>query len=562
MLSRFFIHRPVLAWVIAIVVMLIGALSIRTLSVEQYPNVAPPSIRITATYPGASADTLATTVTQVIEQDMTGIDNLMYMSSTSSSAGTATITLTFKSGTNADVAAMQVQNKVQEANASLPSAVQQQGIQVSKTAGNILMVVSVTSTDGRMNTVDLGNLLATRVQDPLTQISGVGQVTLFSAQHSMRVWLDPVKLRSVGLMPSDVTTAIDSQNAQLSVGQIGGAPQTKTQAINATIVTRGFLKTSDEFANILLRVNQDGSRVYLKDVGTVEVGGDSYDMTSRLNGKPAAAMGIMLASGANALSVAKAVRAQLAVLQKQMPGGVQLSVPHDTTPFVSASISEVITTLFEAVVLVFLVMYLFLGNLRATLIPTIVVPVALLGTFALIAAVGFTINVLSLFALVLAIGLLVDDAIVVVENVERLLSEGLAARCDHQGDGRDRRRIDRRHRRADGRVHSDGVHVGLDGRDLSSVLAHDHVGDGALRAARADAHARAVRDAAAPGRSATSAARLLRVVRAHIRRRHAPLRACSDAPRCAPAALDGRVCGDLRRGRAAVLAASIVVPAG
>ncbi|WP_250520511.1 MULTISPECIES: efflux RND transporter permease subunit [unclassified Caballeronia] len=426
MLSRFFIHRPVLAWVIAIVVMLIGALSLRTLSVEQYPNVAPPSIRITATYPGASADTLATTVTQVIEQDMTGIDNLMYMSSTSSSAGTATITLTFKSGTNADVAAMQVQNKVQEANASLPSAVQQQGIQVSKTAGNILMVVSVTSTDGRMNTVDLGNLLATRVQDPLTQISGVGQVTLFSAQHSMRVWLDPVKLRSVGLMPSDVTTAIDSQNAQLSVGQIGGAPQTKTQAINATIVTRGFLKTSDEFANILLRVNQDGSRVYLKDVGTVEVGGDSYDMTSRLNGKPAAAMGIMLASGANALSVAKAVRAQLAVLQKQMPGGVQLSVPHDTTPFVSASISEVITTLFEAVVLVFLVMYLFLGNLRATLIPTIVVPVALLGTFALIAAVGFTINVLSLFALVLAIGLLVDDAIVVVENVERLLNEGLS----------------------------------------------------------------------------------------------------------------------------------------
>ncbi|VXC91382.1 aminoglycoside/multidrug efflux system [Burkholderia sp. 8Y] len=426
MLSRFFIQRPVLAWVIAIVVMLIGALSIRTLSVEQYPNVAPPSIRITATYPGASADTLATTVTQVIAQDMTGMDNLMYMSSTSSSAGTATITLTFKSGTNADVAAMQVQNKVQEANASLPSAVQQQGIQVSKTSGSILMVVSVTSTDGRLNTVDLGNLLATRVQDPLTQISGVGQVTLFSAQHSMRVWLDPVKLRSVGLMPSDVTAAIDSQNAQLSVGQIGGAPQTQTQAINATIVTRGFLKTSDEFANILLRVNQDGSRVYLKDVGTVEVGGDSYDMTSRLNGKPAAAMGIMLASGANALSVAKAVRAQLALLQKQMPGGVQLSVPHDTTPFVSASISEVITTLFEAVVLVFLVMYLFLGNLRATLIPTIVVPVALLGTFALIAAVGFTINVLSLFALVLAIGLLVDDAIVVVENVERLLGEGMS----------------------------------------------------------------------------------------------------------------------------------------
>ncbi|MDR5782396.1 efflux RND transporter permease subunit [Caballeronia sp. LZ065] len=424
MLSRFFIHRPVLAWVIAIVVMMIGALSLRTLPVEQYPNIAPPTIRISATYPGASADTLATTVTQVIEQDMVGIDNLDYMSSSSSSAGTATITLTFKSGTNADVAAMQVQNKVQEANASLPTVVQEEGIQITKTSADILMVISLTSTDGRMNAIDLGNLLATRVEDPLTQISGVGQVMLFNAQHAMRVWLDPVKLRSVGLMPSDVTTAIGYQNAQLSVGQIGGAPQTDTQAINATIVTKGFLKTSDEFGNVLLRVNSDGSRVVLKDVGRVEVGGDSYGMTSRLNGKPAASMGIQLASGANALTVAKAVKAELAVLQKQMPGGVKVTVAHDTTPFISASISEVVKTLIEAVVLVFLVMYLFLGNLRATLIPTIVVPVALLGTFALMAAVGFTINVLSLFALVLAIGLLVDDAIVVVENVERLLSAG------------------------------------------------------------------------------------------------------------------------------------------
>jgi hydrophobe/amphiphile efflux-1 (HAE1) family protein len=425
MLSRFFIQRPVLAWVIAIVVMMIGALSLRTLPVEQYPSVAPPSIRISATYPGASADTLATTVTQVIEQDMVGIDNLMYMSSTSSSAGTATITLTFKSGTNADVAAMQVQNKVQEANASLPTAVQEQGIQITKTSSDILMVVSLTSTDGRMNAIDLGNLMATRVEDPLTQINGVGQVQLFNAQHSMRVWLDPVKLRSVGLMPSDVTTAISAQNAQLSVGQIGGSPSTAKQAINATIVTRGFLKTVDEFSTILLRVNSDGSRVYLKDVGRVEVGGDSYDMTSRIDGKASAAMGIQLATGANALSVSKAVKAQLDVLQKQLPGGVELSVPHDTTPFISASIAEVVKTLIEAVVLVFLVMYLFLGNLRATLIPTIVVPVALLGTFALMAAVGFTINVLSLFALVLAIGLLVDDAIVVVENVERLLAEGM-----------------------------------------------------------------------------------------------------------------------------------------
>lgn len=424
MLSRFFVHRPVLAWVIAIVIMMIGALSLRTLPVEQYPSVAPPSIRISATYPGASADTLATTVTQVIEQDMVGIDNLMYMSSTSSSAGTATITLTFKSGTNADVAAMQVQNKVQEANASLPTVVQQEGIQITKTSSDFLMMVSLTSTDGRMNAIDLGNLVATRLEDPITQISGVGQVVLFDAQHSMRIWLDPVKLRSVGLMPGDVTTAISYQNAQMSAGQIGGAPQTSTQAINATITTRGFLKTSEDFGNILLRVNTDGSRVYMKDVGKVEVGGDSYDMTSRLNGKPAASMGIQLATGANALTVAKAIRTKLAVLQKQLPGGIAISVPHDTTPFISASVSEVVKTLIEAIVLVFLVMYLFLGNLRATLIPTIVVPVALLGTFALMSAVGFSINVLSLFALVLAIGLLVDDAIVVVENVERLLNEG------------------------------------------------------------------------------------------------------------------------------------------
>ncbi|MCY0386923.1 efflux RND transporter permease subunit [Robbsia sp. Bb-Pol-6] len=423
MLSRFFIQRPILAWVIALVIMLIGGLSIRTLPVEQYPSVAPPSVRISATYPGASADTLATTVTQVIEQDMVGIDNLMYMSSTSSSAGSATITLTFRSGTNADVAAMQVENKVQEANASLPTAVQDQGIQITKTSASILMVLSLTSDDGRMNAIDLGNLIATRVEDPITQISGVGQVVLFDAQHAMRIWLDPVRLHSYGLMTSDVTTAISYQNAQLSVGQIGGAPSLSRQTLNATIATRGFLKTADDFGNILLRVNQDGSRVYLKDVARVEVGGDSYDTTSRLNGKPAASMAIQLATGANSLSVGKAVRAKMATLQKSMPAGVTIRIAHDTTPFVSASILEVVKTLVEAIVLVFLVMYLFLGSLRATLIPTIVVPVSLLGTFGMMSAVGFSINVLSLFALVLAIGLLVDDAIVVVENVERLLNE-------------------------------------------------------------------------------------------------------------------------------------------
>jgi hydrophobe/amphiphile efflux-1 (HAE1) family protein len=426
-MSRFFIYRPILAWVIAIIVMMIGAAAITTLSVEQYPSIAPSSIRVTTNYPGASADTVATTVTQIIEQDLSGIDNLLYMSSASSASGTSTITLTFKSGTNADVAAMQVQNKVQEANASLPSVVQMQGVQVTKSSAGFLMVVSLTSTDGSMNAIDLGNLVATRIEDSLSQIDGVGQVQLFGAQHAMRIWLDPQKLRSYGLMTSDVTTAIANQSTQLSVGQIGGTPATSSQVINATITTKGILKTTNEFGDILLRVNTDGSRVYLKDVARVEVGGDSYDTTSRVNGKPAASMAILPATGANALNVANAVKAKLAVLQKQLPKGVAVNYSYDTTPFISVSVREVVKTLFEAIVLVFLVMYLFLGNLRATLIPTIVVPVALLGTFGLMSLAGFTINVLSLFALVLAIGMLVDDAIVVVENVERLLrDEGLS----------------------------------------------------------------------------------------------------------------------------------------
>ncbi|WP_347557210.1 efflux RND transporter permease subunit [Robbsia sp. KACC 23696] len=422
-MSRFFIHRPILACVFAVVIMMLGGAAITTLPVEQYPTIAPPTIRVSATYPGASADTVATTVTQVIEQDLSGLDNLLYMSSTSSSAGSAQITLSFKAGTNSDVAAMQVQNKVQEANASLPTAVQSQGVEVSKAGTSFLMMVSLSSTDGSMNDVDLGNLIATRIEDPLTQISGVGDVKLFGAQHAMRIWLDPRKLRSYGLMTSDVTTAITNQNTQLSLGQIGGTPSTSQQVINATITAKGILKTTDQFGDILLRVNTDGSRVYLKDVARIEVGGDAYDTTSRVNGKPAATMAVEMATGANALNVAKAVKAKMAVLQKQLPSNVAIDYPYDTTPFISISVSEVVKTLLVAVVLVFLVMFLFLGNLRATIIPTVVVPVALLGTFGLMSAFGFTINVLSLFAMVLAIGLLVDDAIVVVENVERILRE-------------------------------------------------------------------------------------------------------------------------------------------
>jgi len=422
-MAGFFINRPILAWVIAIVIMMIGGSSIETLPVEQYPSVAPASVQITATYPGASAETVATTVTQVIEQKLSGIDHLLYMSSTSSSVGQARITLTFQQGTNADIAQVQVQNKVEQATSSLPETVQEQGVQVAKAANSFLMIVSLSSSDNSMSSIDLGNVIATQIEDPLTQIDGVGDVTLFGAQHAMRIWLDPVKLQAVGLSTSDVTTAITNQNVQLSVGQIGGSPSTKTQALNATISASSLLTTPEQFGAILLRVNSDGSKVMLKDVARIEVGADDYSTDSRLNGKPAASLAVKLASGANAMSVAKAVRAKLNELSPQLPRNVVVDYPYDTTPFVRISIEEVVKTLIEAVLLVFVVMYVFLQNLRATLIPTIVVPVALLGTFGVMSAVGFSINVLSMFGMVLAIGLLVDDAIVVVENVERLIAE-------------------------------------------------------------------------------------------------------------------------------------------
>ncbi|WP_321819704.1 MULTISPECIES: efflux RND transporter permease subunit [unclassified Burkholderia] len=425
-MARFFIQRPVLAWVIAIVIMLIGGAATTKLPVEQYPTIAPPSVMVSATYPGASADTVAKTVTQVIEQKLSGIDNLLYMSSTSSNAGQASITLTFAPGTDADIAQVQVQNKVTQASASLPQTVQEQGVQVAKASSNFLMIVALSSPGGSLSSIELGNVISTQIQDQLTQLSGVGDVTLFGAQHAMRIWLNPVRLKSVGLTASDVTTAISNQNVQLSVGELGGAPATDTQAINATIASSSLLTTPEQFGDILLRVNTDGSKVRLKDVARVEVGGDSYDTSSRLDGKPAAALAIKLSTGANAMSTANKVRAKLAELQPQLPKDIAISYPYDSTPFVKISIEEVVKTLIEAVVLVFLVMYLFLQNLRATLIPTIVVPVALLGTLGVMSAIGFSINVLSMFAMVLAIGLLVDDAIVVVENVERIMAdEGL-----------------------------------------------------------------------------------------------------------------------------------------
>ena len=422
-MSRFFIDRPIFAWVVAIVIMLAGVLSIRTLPVSQYPSIAPPQVSINAAYPGASAKTLEDTVTQVIEQKMKGIDGLTYMASSSASSGAATITLTFAAGTDADIAQVQVQNKLQAAMSSLPQEVQRQGVTVNKSTVNFLMVLGFVSEDGSMDRSDIADYIAASVQDPLSRVEGVGEVQIFGAQYAMRVWLDPNKLNQYKLTPADVSTAIGAQNAQVSAGQLGAAPAPAGQQINATVTAQSRLQTAGQFEAILLKTQADGSTVHLRDVARVELGAENYSTVSRYNGKPAAGVAVKLATGANALSTAKAVEAEVARLEKAMPAGLKTVVAYDTTPFVRVSIHEVIKTLVEAVVLVFVVMYLFLQNFRATLIPTIAVPVVLLGTFGVMAAAGFSINMLTMFGLVLAIGLLVDDAIVVVENVERVMSE-------------------------------------------------------------------------------------------------------------------------------------------
>ena len=428
-MSKFFIDRPIFAWVIAIILMLAGVLSIRTLPVSQYPTIAPPSVQISTSYPGASATTVENTVTQVIEQQMNGLDGLLYLSSTSDDSGNATITLTFAPGTNPDIAQVQTQNKLQLATPLLPSQVQQQGLKVSKSSNSFLLVMAFVSTDGTLNKYDLANFVASNVQDPISRVNGVGTVTLFGSQYAMRIWLNPGKLNSYGLTPVDVTTAIQAQNVQIAGGQLGGAPSVDGQQINATISEATLLRTPEQFGNIFLKVNPDGSRVLLRDVARIELGGENYAFDTQYNGQPTAGFGVQLATGANALKTADAVRARIDQLSKYFPHGVVVKYPYDTTPFVKLSIEEVVKTLCEGIVLVFLVMYLFLQNLRATLIPTIAVPVVLLGTFGVMAAVGFSINTLSMFGLVLAIGLLVDDAIVVVENVERIMAEeGLSPR--------------------------------------------------------------------------------------------------------------------------------------
>ncbi|WP_414148299.1 multidrug efflux RND transporter permease AcrD [Erwinia sp. BNK-24-b] len=428
-MANFFIDRPIFAWVIAILLCLTGTLAIVSLPVEQYPALAPPNVRITANYPGASAQTLENTVTQVIEQNMTGIDNLMYMSSQSSNTGQATITLTFVAGTNPDEARQQVQNQLQTALRKLPQAVQSQGVTVTKTGDTNILMVAFVSTDGSMDKQDIADYVASNVQDPLSRIDGVGQVDAYGSQYAMRIWLDPNKMINYALTTSDIVSAIESQNSQVAVGQLGGLPSVDRQALNATINSQALLTTPEQFRQITLRVNQDGSEVRLGDVATVALGAEKYDFLSQYNGQPASGLGVKLASGANELQTDKLVRARIAELSHYFPHGLKAEIAYETTPFVVASIEDVVKTLLEAIALVFVVMYLFLQNFRATLIPTIAVPVVLLGTFAILSACGFSINTLTMFAMVLAIGLLVDDAIVVVENVERIMSEeGLSPR--------------------------------------------------------------------------------------------------------------------------------------
>ncbi|MBP1745834.1 MAG: multidrug efflux transporter permease subunit [Deltaproteobacteria bacterium] len=423
MLSKFFLDRPVFAWVIAIVIMLVGALAIYNLPISQYPPIAPPSIYIQTYYPGASAETVENSVTQIIEQKMTGLDKMLYLSATSDSSGNSRIELTFAPGTDPDLAWSKVQNKLQLAMASLPEVVQRRGVTVGKATRNWLMIVNLISEDGSMDGNDLRDYSQSNLEKVLARVPGVGEVENFGTQYAMRIWLNPDKLVDYSLTVNDVIGALQSYNVEVSAGQFGGAPAVKGQRLNASIIVQSMLKTPDEFASIPIRVNPNGSIVRIKDVGRVELGTDAYDIEAFYNGKPSAGLGIRMASGANALDTADAVKAKLAEMSRYFPHGMKVVYPYDTTPFVKVAIWEVVKTLLEAILLVFLVMWLFMGNIRATLIPTIAVPVVLLGTFATLQFFGFSINMLTMFAMVLSIGLLVDDAIVVVENVERIMSE-------------------------------------------------------------------------------------------------------------------------------------------
>ncbi len=423
MLSKFFLDRPVFAWVIAIIIMLVGALAIHNLPISQYPPIAPPSIYIQAFYPGASAETVENSVTQIIEQKMTGLDQMIYLSATSDSSGTSRIELTFAPGTDPDLAWAKVQNKLQLAMASLPGTVQTQGVTVGKATRNYLIIVGLISEDGSMDGNDLRDYAQSNLEKVLARVPGVGEVEEFGSQYAMRVWLNSDRLTDYSLTIDDVIAALQAYNVEVSAGQFGGAPAVEGQRLNTSIIVQSMLKTPEEFAAIPVRINPDGSVVRIKDVGRAELGTDAYDMEAFYNGKPSAGMAIRMAAGSNAVDTANAIKTKLNEMSRYFPPGMKVVYPYDTTPFVQVAIHEVVKTLFEAILLVFLVMWLFMGSLRATLIPTIAVPVVLLGTFAALSFFGFSVNMLTMFAMVLAIGLLVDDAIVVVENVERIMSE-------------------------------------------------------------------------------------------------------------------------------------------
>ncbi|MBB4233332.1 efflux RND transporter permease subunit [Rhizobium mongolense] len=421
-MAKFFIRRPIFAWVIAITIMLAGLLGIFTLSISQYPDIAPTTVRINATYRGASAETVEKSVTTIIEDGMTGLDDLTYMTSTSST-GSASISLTFGTSVDPDIAQVQVQNKLQLVQSQLPDDVIDAGISVTRSTSSILLVGSLVSTDGKRNSVDLGNILSNQIEDQIQRLEGVGSINIFGSGYAMRVWLDPFKLQKYQLTPSDVTSAIEAQNTQVSVGSLGAQPLVEGQQLNVTITAQSQLTTVADFERIILKVEKDGSTVRLSDVSRIEIGQESYGGSSRYNGQPSSGFAVNLAIGANAIDTAERVRSALDTIGRGLPEGVEITYPYDTTPFVELSIEKVVHTLIEAIVLVFVVLLVFLQNLRATLIPTIAVPVVLLGTFGILAATGYSINTLTMFAMVLAIGLLVDDAIVVVENVERIMSE-------------------------------------------------------------------------------------------------------------------------------------------
>ena len=422
-MAQFFIHRPIFAWVIALVIMLAGILTLTKMPVAQYPTIAPPTVTIAASYPGASAKTVEDTVTQIIEQQMNGLDGLRYISSNSSGNGQASIQLNFKQGVDADIAQVQVQNKLQSATALLPTDVQRQGIRVTKSGASFLQVLAFYAPDGKLSADDIKDYVNSNIAEPLSRVAGVGELQVFGGSYAMRIWLDPAKMTSLQITPSDVAAAIRAQNAQIAVGQLGGAPAVEGQVLNATVNAQSMLQTPEEFKNIFLKNTTSGAQVRLGDVARVELGADSYQFNAKYNGKPAGGIAIKLATGANALDTSKAVEARMVDLRKNYPAGMKDELAFDTTPFIQLSIESVVHTLIEAIILVFIVMFLFLQNLRATIIPTLAVPVVVLGTFAVINMFGFSINTLTMFAMVLAIGLLVDDAIVVVENVERVMQE-------------------------------------------------------------------------------------------------------------------------------------------